>query len=196
MMRTSFSGMLLGVALLALTAQAYAQGKVVFVPQSEVTKEKLIELLKPAGGEVMVEMGAKVDCAPYRKQIEAGTLPVSSAAQAGLEVLFTFDSANLGPNATRVLDTLAEALNSEELAGYCFEIQGHTDSVGKPEYNKKLSARRASSVAGYLSNKGGVAKGRLIAQGYGQEKPIADNSTDIGRARNRRVQVRNLGPGQ
>lgn len=195
-MRASFLVMLFGVVLSVLAAQAYAQGNVVFVPQSEVTREKLIELLKPAGGGVMVEMGAKVDCTPYREQVAAGTLAGSSMAQAGLEVLFTFDSANLGPNATRVLDTLAEALNSEELAGYCFEIQGHTDSVGKPEYNKKLSARRASSVAGYLSSKGGVAKGRLIAQGYGQAEPIADNSTDVGRARNRRVQVRNLGPGQ
>jgi outer membrane protein OmpA-like peptidoglycan-associated protein len=128
--------------------------------------------------------------------MKAGTLKTANLPQAGLEVLFTFNSAKLGRNATHVLSTLAQALNSKELAPYCFEIQGHTDSVGKPAYNMKLSERRAASVASYLSSKGGVAKGRLIAVGLGPKNPIADNSTDVGRARNRRVQVLNLGPGQ
>jgi outer membrane protein OmpA-like peptidoglycan-associated protein len=187
---------LIGITLLVGTSQVHAQGKVVYMPQGEVTAQKLIEALKPAGSEAVASMTGKVNCAPYRKQLKDGTIPLSNTAQAGLEVLFTFDSANLGPNATRVLNTLAQALNSKELAPYCFEIQGHTDNVGKPQYNLKLSGRRAASVAGYLTRRGGVAKGRLIAIGYGQEKPLADNATDIGRARNRRVQVRNLGPGQ
>ena len=195
-MRATFFGALLCMMLLAVTTQTYAQGKVVYVRQSDVTKEKLIELLKPAGGEAMAAMGKTVNCAPYRKELKEGKLETSNRPQAGLEVLFTFDSANLGPNATRVLDTLAQALNSKELSPYCFEIQGHTDNVGKAAYNVKLSARRASSVAGYLSSKGKVAKGRLIAVGFGQNNPIADNSTDMGRARNRRVQVLNLGPGK
>lgn len=195
----SLRGIFLGFCLLSFGSQVYAaqvQGKVVYIPQRELTKEKLIEALKPSGAGVMLEKGAKVNCAPYRKEVKEGKVPASNTAQAGLEVLFTFNSAKLGPNATRVLDTLAEALNSPELAAYCFEIQGHTDNVGKPEYNKKLSAQRAASVASYLSSKDGVAKGRLITMGYGQDQPIADNSTDIGRARNRRVQVRNLGPGE
>ena len=54
----------------------------------------------------------------------------------------------------------------------------------------------AGSVAGYLSSKGGVKKSRLIAIGYGQNEPLTDNSIDLGRARNRRVQVRNLGLGK
>lgn len=191
----SFLGCLIGAMLLVATAQVYAQGKVVFMGQGEVTKEKLIEALKPAGSQAMDSIKGKVNCAPYRKQLKEGTLQAANAAQAGIEVLFTFDSASLGPNAARVLNTLAQALNSKELAPYCFEIQGHTDNVGKPQYNLKLSGRRAGSVAGYLSSKGGVQKGRLIAIGYGQNEPLTDNSTDLKRARNRRVQVRNLGPG-
>jgi len=189
-------GALIGVVLSLLASHALAQGKVVYMSQSEITKEKLIAALKPPGSDVMLAEGETVNCAPYRAQLKEGMIEGTNIAQAGIEVLFTFDSANLGPNATRVLNTLAEALDSKELAAYCFEIQGHTDNVGKPAYNKNLSARRASSVAAYLSSKGGVAKGRLIAVGYGQEEPIADNATDMGRARNRRVQVRNLGTGK
>jgi hypothetical protein len=65
-------------------------------------------------------------------------------------------------------------------------IEGHTDNVGRPEYNKTLSDKRANSVMKWLTDHG-VAKDRLIAKGYGQEQPIDKNDTDAGRANNRRV---------
>ena len=67
------------------------------------------------------------------------------------------------------------------------EIGGHTDSRGGKAYNKKLSRKRAQSVRKYLV-KGGVAASRLKAVGYGDEKPIASNETEKGRAQNRRTE--------
>ena len=66
-------------------------------------------------------------------------------------------------------------------------VQGHTDSTGTPEYNKELSRKRAASVVAALV-KAGVDKARLSSEGYGLEKPIADNGTDEGRTANRRVE--------
>lgn len=66
------------------------------------------------------------------------------------------------------------------------EVQGHTDNRGSPALNKTLSEKRAEAVAAYLASRG-VNRQNLIARGYGDEQPIADNQTVEGRARNRRV---------
>lgn len=69
------------------------------------------------------------------------------------------------------------------------EIQGHTDSVGSSAYNQGLSERRANSVKDYLVSNFGINASRLTAKGYGEEEPIADNSTSEGRALNRRAEA-------
>ncbi len=69
------------------------------------------------------------------------------------------------------------------------EIAGHTDNTGTPDYNNKLSQQRANSVKDYLLKKGIDAQ-RLLAMGYGQTKPIQTNETEIGRAKNRRVEFK------
>ncbi len=71
------------------------------------------------------------------------------------------------------------------------EVQGHTDNSGTMAYNKILSMKRAESVCAYLRAKG-IASSRLIPRGYGYSRPIADNATEAGRARNRRVQLQQL----
>jgi outer membrane protein OmpA-like peptidoglycan-associated protein len=68
-------------------------------------------------------------------------------------------------------------------------IAGHTDNSGKPEKNQALSVARAESVKKYLVSKG-VAENRLTATGYGQDQPIADNTTPAGKAKNRRVEFK------
>jgi outer membrane protein OmpA-like peptidoglycan-associated protein len=68
-------------------------------------------------------------------------------------------------------------------------IAGHTDDVGEATYNLELSFQRASSVMAYLINEFGIAPSRLSAIGYGEERPIADNSTESGRQQNRRVEI-------
>ena len=68
------------------------------------------------------------------------------------------------------------------------DVYGHADSTGTDAYNQDLSERRAMNVGSILMQ-GGVIRQRLIAQGYGESRPIADNASESGRARNRRVEV-------
>jgi len=68
------------------------------------------------------------------------------------------------------------------------KVIGHTDSVGSDSYNQSLSERRASSVAEYLLAQG-VAPNKLTSEGKGESEPVADNETDAGRAKNRRVEL-------
>jgi outer membrane protein OmpA-like peptidoglycan-associated protein len=69
------------------------------------------------------------------------------------------------------------------------EIAGHTDNVGDEESNMRLSEARANTVRNYLISKG-ISPDRIIAKGYGESQPIAPNSSDEGRQRNRRTEVR------
>ena len=69
------------------------------------------------------------------------------------------------------------------------EISGHTDNVGKPSDNLTLSNNRAKSVVNYLITKG-ISAQRLVAKGYGETKPVADNKTEEGRAKNRRTELK------
>jgi len=66
-------------------------------------------------------------------------------------------------------------------------INGHTDSVGTNTYNFNLSRKRALSIANFLVNQG-VARSRMQTYGFGSTKPIAPDSTETGRAKNRRVE--------
>jgi outer membrane protein OmpA-like peptidoglycan-associated protein len=72
------------------------------------------------------------------------------------------------------------------------EISAHTDNIGSKAYNMKLSDQRAASVASYLFNQG-IARDRIISKGYGADMPIADNNTEEGRSKNRRVELKILG---
>ena len=100
-------------------------------------------------------------------------------------VNFNFDSAELTSTAKSNLDKIAKVLidNPKTL----ITIYGYTDSVGKDEYNMKLSRSRANAVKSYLVTKGMGVK-RITAQGMGEADPIASNDTDAGRAKNRRVE--------
>jgi OmpA-OmpF porin, OOP family len=101
-------------------------------------------------------------------------------------VNFENASAVLKPESAAVLDDVAA--NIKKCNCGRVEIHGYTDSVGKPEYNKKLSERRANAVKDYLVAHG-IATDLLTAQGFGEEHPIASNATPAGRAENRRVTV-------
>jgi outer membrane protein OmpA-like peptidoglycan-associated protein len=102
------------------------------------------------------------------------------------DVLFEPNSAKLLPGANTELDKIVDQLIQQ--SGSFVEIGGHTDNVGKPDVNKKLSLDRARAVGEYLKSKG-IRESRLSFKGYGQEKPIANNATPEGRAQNRRVVV-------
>lgn len=68
-------------------------------------------------------------------------------------------------------------------------MAGHTDSTGSPEANKTLSIKRAEAVKKNLMVKYGADSKRILAEGLGQEQPMEDNGTDLGRAANRRVEI-------
>lgn len=100
-------------------------------------------------------------------------------------ILFKNNSYELPTAAYIELDKLLQVLN--ENPSIKLEISGHTDNVGKPEDNLLLSTNRAKAIVAYLNSKGIDTK-RLTYKGYGASKPIADNSSDTGKAKNRRTE--------
>lgn len=106
-------------------------------------------------------------------------------------VNFETNSAKLRPESTSVLDGVASTI--QQCGCSKVDIRGYTDSVGKAEYNQKLSDRRANAVKDYLESHG-VRPGILTAEGFGEENPLASNKTADGRAENRRVTVQFSAP--
>ncbi len=98
---------------------------------------------------------------------------------------FSRASADLTSDSAETLRELAEIAN--ECPTFRIEIEGHTDAEGTDERNQRLSDRRARSVADFLAQSG-VDSRRLSAVGYGATRPVADNESDAGRARNRRIE--------
>jgi len=106
---------------------------------------------------------------------------------------FDFNKATLRPDSEPVLEKVLALV--KERPDLKLEIEGHTDNVGGEDYNQKLSESRANAVIDWLRAKS-VAAGRLTAHGYGMKMPIADNGSDEGRAKNRRVELKNPGCGK
>lgn len=101
-------------------------------------------------------------------------------------VTFDFNAATLRPSAQSVLARVAEVLKAKPTLSVV--VQGHTDAVGDDAFNQTLSERRAEAVRAWLSTHGVPAK-HLSAAGFGKRAPIADNDSDAGRAKNRRVEL-------
>ncbi len=104
---------------------------------------------------------------------------------------FPFNSSDLTQEAKQRLDEMVEQLTSEE--GFILEVVGFTSSDGNLEYNRRLSERRSETVISYLAEVHTIPLRRIIRPyGFGESKPVADNSTRDGRQQNRRVEVRVL----
>ena len=104
-------------------------------------------------------------------------------------VAFAWNSSDLTSKSRRLLDDVATRLNNHP--DVYFEVAGHTDSTGSAETNRILSTLRAEAVRDYLLTKG-LSADRLVAVGYGEQRPIADNNDPAGRAINRRVSLSRL----
>ena len=102
-------------------------------------------------------------------------------------VTFGVDSSAISPTFQTTLSNVADTLSRYEKS--YVDVLGHTDSTGSDAYNQSLSERRAESVANFLANSG-VQRARLATRGYGESQPIASNSTEEGRAANRRVEIK------
>jgi OmpA-OmpF porin, OOP family len=106
-------------------------------------------------------------------------------------VHFPSDQSELTDAATAILDQVVAELRAHPQIRV--EIGGHTDSQGAAAYNLRLSTQRADAVRSHLIA-GGVQPERLTVRGYGEDQPLADNETDAGRERNRRVELRVIDP--
>jgi len=109
-----------------------------------------------------------------------------------LPLYFEFNSVELRPDGVELLDRLSVALNSPDLEGFSFGVEGHTDDLGSESHNDWLSNERANTVEAMLTARG-VDRSRLRSVGHGELKPVAPNDLAEGRQRNRRVEIINLG---
>ena len=117
-------------------------------------------------------------------------VPQTEKVSFAADAFFDFDKAVLKPEGKAKLDDLTDkvkGLNLEVIIAV-----GHTDSKGSDAYNQKLSVRRADAVKAYLTTKGFEAS-RVYTEGKGEAQPVADNKTDAGRAKNRRVEIEVVG---
>lgn len=133
----------------------------------------------------------------------AGTLepPTAESLKAELDekghvalyVNFDFNKSTLRPDAKPIITQVLKLLQNNP--GLSLSIEGHTDNVGLHDYNLKLSQKRAAAVVHTLVA-AGIRSGRLSSGGFGPDQPIADNETEMGRAKNRRVELikRQVGP--
>lgn len=101
-------------------------------------------------------------------------------------VTFATDSSDLSPAFFNVLTSVSKVM--VEFNKTVVEVAGHTDSTGSAAYNQGLSERRAGSVSRFLQSQG-IDGQRLITVGMGEDRPVADNSTESGRQANRRVEI-------
>jgi outer membrane protein OmpA-like peptidoglycan-associated protein len=101
-------------------------------------------------------------------------------------ILFPFDSDDLQPAGRDNLRRLADSL--QDNPGTEIMLVGHTDAVGRPDYNQDLSLRRARAASSYLAGQG-VRSERLLTSGRGETEPIATNDDEAGRRQNRRVEI-------
>jgi outer membrane protein OmpA-like peptidoglycan-associated protein len=103
-------------------------------------------------------------------------------------VYFENNKTNINPAAAKALDQNGMIL--KENPNIKVEIGGHTDPAGSDKMNQKISEKRAQSAQRYIQDKFNIPEGRMIVKGYGSKKPVADNKTKEGRAKNRRVEFR------
>ncbi|MGH8642373.1 MAG: OmpA family protein [Burkholderiales bacterium] len=142
-----------------------------------------------AGGAVGAYMDKQED--ELRRQMKDSGVTVTRKGEDIIlnmpsNITFRTDSADLNAQFFKVLDGVA--LVAKKYDKTIIEVAGHTDSTGTSDYNRQLSQRRASSVAEYLDTRG-VAQSRLMTAAGGEQHPVASNSTEQGRAANRRVEV-------
>lgn len=157
------------------------------IPQKRLTviKPKLIRTPPPPKRPVIADTLLTASAAPIRKpapepEIKAGTTFILHSVQ------FEQSSYVLLPESSAELDRLVAALKKNPQ--WTIEIVGYTDNVGDPRLNLSLSENRAKIVSSYLTRRG-IADDRVTSKGYGGTRPIADNTIESERSKNRRVEI-------
>ena len=167
----------------------------------EMEQEELMEAAEKEQLEASEKLAEKVEAALNAGEIDnlVSLNYTSQYVQLTIQGSILFDSGQteIKEDAIPVIDKVGQIL--EAYAGGTIEIEGHTDNVpmsggGKYANNDELSAGRALSIFYYLSENTNLDPVNLVHTGRGQYDPIADNSTDEGRARNRRVEIKIYNP--
>lgn len=147
--------------------------------------------------DVVNRLKAKIAVVPRGDAVAAAPLQtpeIDALATLSMEILFEYDSVVVKNQSLPALVQLGNALISNELAGSKFLLIGHTDAKGARQYNVKLSERRALAIKDFLQASFPASQEQLTAIGFGEEKPL--NLDDPESAKNRRVQIVNLGSSQ
>ncbi len=147
----------------------------------------------PSGTEVELKAreNASVQLTMHKRPKLANVTVTKNELKLKRQVHFLHDSAEILQDSMGIVEEIAEALRSHPEITQ-IEIQGHTDDSGTPDHNKNLSTKRANAVRDALLLVG-IESNRLVARGYGQEKPLVPNKTEPNRAKNRRVQLMVVG---
>lgn len=103
------------------------------------------------------------------------------------KIAFEYDAAKIQRVSHDLLAEVAQVILDNPRIEL-IRVEGHASADGEADHNLELSQRRAEAVRAYLVKKGGVPEGRLEAEGFGEDRPIADNETEEGRSQNRRVE--------
>ena len=182
-----------------------AKKKLVFVGQKN--EKKKVSVVTDEEGEATFHIPREdtytIYCESITGLFECGNTPYVSltASTGGISVAFDdtrvelkgvnfkAGSAELEPESMEILDSAVAGIKRNPSAR--IEIQGHTSSEGDEEMNQRLSEQRAYTVFLYMTDKG-IDRGRLSASGYGSSQPKASNSSEAGRKKNRRIELRVL----
>lgn len=180
------SSIVWGIYLMGCISIGYAEDySVADFRGSTPTSDEVVEALKPPPA--LKVRGIVI----HGNTSGSQSMPQEKPKALSMQISFNSNSAELTPDAKEKLDVVAKALGSVELANYRFKIEGHTDSAGSAAYNRKLSQRRAQSVARYMSQNYGIKPNRLEAVGKGMSQPA--NPADPKAPENRRVVIVNAG---
>ena len=131
-------------------------------------------------------IGSEVNSSGCIPEVNKKEIPEKTSITVSGNVLFEVGKSNILPGAITGLNEVVDVMTKHP--GTRWVVAGHTDNTGSYELNKKLSYARANSVADYLVQNG-ISRSRLEIVGFGPDQPIANNSTAIGRAMNRRVTI-------
>jgi OOP family OmpA-OmpF porin len=129
-----------------------------------------------------------LEMAPMTQEVTADAMYSALNKDGFMALYINFDTgkSDIKPESMGIIGQIAALLKAHP--DLKVSIEGHTDNVGTPQSNKTLSTQRAKSVMNAVVQKG-IAATRLTALGWGQEKPIADNRSEEGKAKNRRVEI-------
>lgn len=148
--------------------------------------ERWVELSHNDGAGYYLVMMQKAGMAQSVITADDMTTALNRDGRVSLHINFDTGKSTIRPDSLPIIDQIVKMMSAN--AGLQLTVEGNTDNVGAPQSNKTLSQTRAQAVVTAVAG-AGIAASRLTAVGYGQDKPIADNSTDDGRAQNRRVDL-------